>query len=383
MRSLESALAGRLDELAAQDRLRKRRALQHAGATVVADGRRLLNFCSNDYLGLASAQPELAAAAQGSGASSLVTGYSPELANLEAAIADYLGRDRALVFSSGFSANLGIIPALIGRDDLAVCDALNHASLIDGVRLSGAQKAIAPHRDLAAMEQALSTQRAGQALLVSDHIFSMDGDCADLAGLAALAETKQAWLMLDDAHGFGVAGADGRGVAASLDQDAAPIVLGTLGKAVGCNGAFVAGSGVLIDYLINRARSQVFSTALSPLQAVLASAGLAHVRRDHWRREALQARIAQFRAGAARRGLPVQASDTAIQPMILGSDAAALAASAALEADGCLVTAIRPPTVPEGSARLRITLSAAHTREQVEQLLAALSRVHEQTAHAA
>lgn len=367
-------MQARLDALAANKRLRKRRALQHAGAHVVADGRRLLNFCSNDYLGLASERPELGTA-QGSGASSLVTGYSPELANLEAAIADYLGRERVLVFSSGYAANVGTIAALIGKDDLAVCDALNHASLIDGVRLSGARKAIVAHGDISEFVQALPATRAGDALVVSDHIFSMDGDCAPITELSELAKRGGAWLMLDDAHGFGVAGAEGRGVAETLGQDAAPILVGTLGKAVGCGGAFVAGSAALIDYLVNRARSQVYSTAISPLQASLASAGLARVRDEHWRREALRARIEQFRAGARARGLAVKDADTAIQPLVLGDDNTALAAATALESAGVLVTAIRPPTVPEGTARLRITLSAAHSADDVEQLLSALEQL--------
>lgn len=370
-------LRARLDALATQNRLRTRRTLQHAGAHVVADGRRLLNFCSNDYLGLATEHREATNSAQGSGASSLVTGYSPELADLEAAIADYLGRERALVFSSGFAANIGIISALIGRDDLAVCDALNHASLIDGVRLAGCAKVIAPHGELQAMTAALQAPRDGQAMVISDHVFSMDGDCADLHALAKLAAAGGAWMMLDDAHGFGVEGDCGRGVAAVLDQTRAPILVGTLGKAVGCSGAFVVGSEALIEYLINRARSQVFSTALSPLQAQLASASLVRVRSEHWRREQLHERIAQFRDGARQRGLPVADSETAIQPLVLGSDAAALAASQALEADGCLVTAIRPPTVPAGTARLRITLSAAHGAADVQRLLEALARQHD------
>lgn len=376
MRSLDTTLQGRLDALATNHRLRKRRALDHAGAHVLADGRRLLNFCSNDYLGLAGERPE-AVAAQGSGASSLVTGYSPELANLEAAIADYLGRERALVFSSGYAANVGTISALIGRDDLAVSDALNHASLIDGVRLSGAQKVITAHGEAGAVRQALAQPRSGQAMLISDHIFSMDGDCAPIAELADVAAQSGAWLMLDDAHGFGVSGETGRGVAERLDQDAVPILVGTLGKAVGCGGAFVAGSTALIDYLVNRARSQVYSTAVSPLQASLASAGLAQVRKEQWRREALTERIAQFRAGAQALGLAVQPSETAIQPLVLGDDAAALAAAAALETAGILVKAIRPPTVPEGTARLRITLSAAHSAGDVACLLQALAPLAE------
>lgn len=385
MAQLEHTLRARLDALASQNRLRKRRALQHAGAHVITDGQRLLNFCSNDYLGLATEPRAATEAAQGSGASSLVTGYSPELAELEAAIADYLGRDRALVFSSGFAANVGVISALIGRDDLAVCDALNHASLIDGVRLAGCAKAIAPHGDVQAMATAVQAPRNGQAMVISDHVFSMDGDSADLPALAQLAAAGGAWLMLDDAHGFGVEGDGGRGVAAVLDQAQAPILVGTLGKSVGCAGAFVAGSEALIEYLINRARSQVFSTAIPPVQARLASASLSRVRDEHWRRKQLSERIAQFRAGAKQRGLPVTESSTAIQPLVLGSDAAALAASQALEAEGCLVTAIRPPTVPAGTARLRITLSAAHGAADVEQLLDSLARLHDDSAasHAA
>ena len=276
------------------------------------------------------------------------------------------------MFSTGFAANVGSIDALLGRADRAVCDALNHASLIDGVRLSGAGKAIYPHADLTAAEQALQTP-APRTLLISDHVFSMDGDVADAAGLARLAADAGAHLMLDDAHGIGVLGPDGRGVAGTLDQAALPILVGTFGKAFGCAGAFVAGSRVLIEHLVNHARSQIYSTALPPAVAAAAAAGVRTAQSDAWRREALFERIAQFRAGARRLGLALCPSDTPIQPLVLGDDRTAVAWSEALAAQGQLVSAIRPPTVPEGTARLRITVSAAHTAAQVDGLLAALA----------
>lgn len=375
MSGIDAVLGARLRTIEAQDRLRRRVPRVHHGAHVVSGGKRLLNFCSNDYLGLATERyPQRAA---GSGASALVTGYSPEVAELESAIADYLGRERALVFSSGFAANIGVIDALIGKNDLAVCDALNHASLIDGVRLSGARKVIVPHADIDAMAAALAQSTAGQRLLVSDAVFSMDGDCADAVTLAEVAQQADAWLMLDDAHGFGVMGDGGRGVAARLDQTQLPVLMGTLGKSVGASGAFVAGSGALIDYLVNRARTQIFSTAMAPATALAANAGLSAVRSDDWRREQLFERIGEFQRGVARLGLNVVPSNTPIQPVLIGRDADALLASRVLEEAGCLVAAIRPPTVPEGTARLRITLSAAHSKADIEALLLALARIAE------
>ena len=376
MRSLDSALA---DDLAARHRsgrLRTRHATAHAGVELVRGGQRLVNFCGNDYLGLAD-HPDLCAALAGaqragSGASPLVTGYAPEHAELEAAIADFTGREAALVFSSGFAANVGTIDALLGRSDLAVCDALNHASLIDGVRLSGARKAIYPHADTAAARQALAGAGA-RKLLISDHVFSMDGDIADAPAMATSARAAQAHLMLDDAHGIGVLGPDGRGVAGMLGQAELPILVGTWGKAFGCAGAFVAGSQVLIDHLVNHGRSQIYSTAMPPAVAAAVRAGVALVQRDTWRREALFERIGQFRTGAGRLGLRLRPSNTPIQPLVLGDDHTAVAWSEALAARGHLVSAIRPPTVPEGTARLRITLSAAHTVGQVDSLLDALA----------
>ena len=383
MRRLDDALADGLAARAARGRLRQRHASHHAGVELLRDGRRFINFCGNDYLGL-SDHPALrgalaGAGRAGSGASPLVTGFAPEHAELEAVIADFTGREAALVFSTGFAANVGSIDALLGRADRAVCDALNHASLIDGVRLSGAGKAIYPHADLTAAEQALQTP-APRTLLISDHVFSMDGDVADAAGLARLAADAGAHLMLDEAHGSGVLGPDGRGVAGTLDQAALPILVGTFGKAFGCAGAFVAGSRVLIEHLVNHARSQIYSTALPPAVAAAAAAGVRTAQSDAWRREALFERIAQFRAGARRLGLALCPSDTPIQPLVLGDDRTAVAWSEALAAQGQLVSAIRPPTVPEGTARLRITVSAAHTAAQVDGLLAALAATQDRPA---
>jgi len=350
--------------------------------TPAEDGR--VNFCSNDYLGLArdpAVAAAMAEAAQrygaGSGASHLVSGHGAEHEALERELAEFTGRARALVFSTGYMANLGVLAAFAGRDDLLLADELNHASLIDAARLVRSPHNLRyPHGDAAAARALLEAQaEAGRgAFLITDGVFSMDGDLAPLPALAAAAQTHGAWLVVDDAHGIGVVGATGGGCCEhfGLDAQAVPVLIGTFGKALGTFGAFVAGDDDVIELLIQRARTYIYTTALPPPVAAATRRALRIVREEPWRRAALQDRIAQFRDGAARRGLAVMPSSTPIQPLVLGSETAALAASHRLAEAGYRVAAIRPPTVPAGTARLRITLSAAHSPQQVESLLAAL-----------
>ena len=373
-------LRPRLDALQAQSLYRRRR-LQDGPQQPQArvDGRALLSFCGNDYLGLAN-HPDVIAALRdgaqrwgvGSGAAHLVNGHSRAHQALEEALAEFTNRPRALLFSTGYMANLGVISALAGRHDTVFEDRLNHASLLDGALLARARLRRYPHVDASALHRLLKTESA--RLIVTDGVFSMDGDLAPLPELAALARAAGAWLMVDDAHGLGVLGRDGRG---SLDHfglgfNDVPILMGTLGKAFGTFGAFVAGSEELIETLIQSARSYIYTTATPPALAEATLVSLAIARRETWRRERLAEWIERFRTGAARIGLQLMDSSTPIQPIIVGSAAQALAWSAALEAAGLLVTAIRPPTVPEGTARLRVTLSAAHTAEDIDRLLAAL-----------
>ena len=349
------------------------------------DGR--VNFCSNDYLGLARDPEVVAAMAEaaqrygaGAGASHLVSGHGVEHEALERELAEFTGRARALVFSTGYMANLGVLGALSGRDDLLLGDELNHASLIDAARLvRSTHLQRYAHGDAAAARAALAAHdahdaQAAGAFVITDGVFSMDGDLAPLPALADAARAHGAWLVVDDAHGFGVVGATGGGCCEHFGLDArdVPVLIGTFGKALGTFGAFVAGDDDIIELLIQRARTYIYTTALPPPVAAATRRALRIVREEPWRREILQARIAEFRAGAAKRGLAVSPSTTPIQPLILGTESAALTASHRLAEAGYRVTAIRPPTVPVGTARLRITLSAAHTAQQVESLLAAL-----------
>jgi 8-amino-7-oxononanoate synthase len=343
------------------------------------DGRELLNFSGNDYLGLRT-HPALIAAAQaamgrfglGAGAAHLITGHSREHHALEEELADFTGRERALLFSTGYMANLGVIAALAGRRDTVLADRLNHASLVDAVQLAGARLKRYAHADAAAAEHALGH---GARLLVTDGVFSMDGDVAPLPQLAALAGQQGAWLIVDDAHGLGVLGAHGGGSleAAGLDAGQVPLLVGTLGKAFGTFGAFVAGDAVLIEYLLQRARTYIYTTAVPPAVAAATRAALQLVRTEPWRRERLRALIQRFRTAAAAQGLPLLPSATPIQPLLQGDAARALATAAQLEQRGFVVSAIRPPTVPRGTARLRITLCAAHRDEDVDALVDALA----------
>lgn len=391
MRLVEHCRA-RLAAIHEAGRFRRRRVIEGIHAPeVVADGRRCVNFCSNDYLGLAAEgalAERMAAAARrvgtGSAASQLVTGHNAEHAALEAELADWVGRERALLFATGYAANVGVISALMGKGDHIVADALNHASLIDGARLSGAAKHVYAHADAAAADEALAACAHGNRLLVTDSVFSMDGDTAPLTELAACARQHDAWLAVDDAHGLGVFGARGAGrvAEAGLGSDRVPLLLATLGKSVGAAGAFVAGDHDVIEAILQTARSLIFSTAPAPALAAAAREGVAQARAGDDRRRHLMRLIARFRRGAAELGLPLGASDSPIQPLVLGAEERALAASDALLARGYLVGAIRPPTVAPGTSRLRITLTAAHSDLQVDGLLAALAAVLDHSSRA-
>jgi 8-amino-7-oxononanoate synthase len=387
--TLDDRLKAELERIRAADLYRVRRVVEGAhGAEISVEGRRCINFCSNDYLGLA-ADPRVAEAARrsltqsgtGSGAAALVSGYNAEHAKLEEELATFVGRPRALLFSSGWAANLGVVRALLGKGDTLVADELNHASLIDGGRLSGADYKRVGHRDLHAFDNALRGSResgVGSRLVATDTVFSMDGDLAPLSGLIALCAKHDAALMVDDAHGFGVLGANGRGAVGDFSptpdsQVPTPdIYVATLGKALGCAGAFVAGSETLIEYLIQRARTWVFSTAPPPALAAAARASLRILQAEPERRRRLFDNIRRFRSGAAQLGIALPESETPIQPLILGEASRALALSRHLYERGFWVAAIRPPTVPAGTSRLRITFSASHTPAQIEGLLAAL-----------
>jgi len=352
--------------------------------TVRANGRQLLDFSSNDYLGLAR-HPDVVAAMSdcaarcgaGSGASHLVTGHGAEHARLEEELANFTGRERALLFSTGYMANLAVISTLAGRGEWVLLDRLSHASLIDAGLLSGARFRRYAHADAAAAESALAGLSRGAAVVATDGVFSMDGDIAPLDALARSSRAHNAWLVVDDAHGLGVLGASGRGSIEhfGLDPDRVPVLVGTLGKALGSFGAFVAGSNDLIELLMQKARSYIYTTALPQPVAAATRQALRIAQREGWRREKVLALTARFRSAAARSGvelLPGAEPLTPIQPVVLGGSKAALAAQQELLDMGFCVVAIRPPTVPRGSARLRVTFSAAHSEAQVDALAEAL-----------
>ncbi|HRL75914.1 MAG TPA: 8-amino-7-oxononanoate synthase [Candidatus Accumulibacter phosphatis] len=375
-------LQGELDALQRDGLQRRRRTLDlPCGPLAQVDGRSLISFCSNDYLGLAN-DPALVAAAcagartwgVGSGASHLVSGHLGAHAVLEQKLAAFSGFDRALLFSTGYMANLGIVPALLGRGDVVFADRLNHASLIDAVLLSRADSQRYPHADLAALEALLTASTARRRLILTDAVFSMDGDLAPLPGLLALAERHDAWLVVDDAHGFGVLGPQGRGSIAHFGLPASRrlIYMGTLGKAAGAAGAFVAGDATVIEWLAQRARSYIFTTAGSPLIACALATSLELIAAGDARRAHLWRLVAQLRDGLADTRWRLLPSPTAIQPVIVGDNHEAVRLATALYERGLWVPAIRPPTVPRGTARLRVSLSAAHSEAQVAQLVAAL-----------
>lgn len=360
-----------------------------SGARLSVNGHSMLAFCSNDYLGLAT-HPALVQAAcagaqahgVGSGGSPLVSGHSAANQALEQELAAFVGLPRALYFYAGYATNIGIIPALVGAGDAIFSDALNHACLIDGARLSRARIHRYAHADLAALERELAQSSAPRKLVISDAVFSMDGDSADMAGLLALCERHDALLLLDDAHGFGVLGPQGRGslAAAGLHGPRASrrvLYMATLGKAAGVAGAFVAGDDALVEWLLQKTRSYIFATAAPAMLASALRASLRLIAQDEWRRTHLQGLITRLRSGltAGLQGSRWQLSEsqTAIQPLLIGRNDEALAVMEGLRLRGIWVPAIRPPTVPEGTARLRIALSAAHTEADIDLLINALT----------
>ena len=378
-------LRARLDERRAADLYRQRPLLQSPqGPEVVVDGQALIAFCNNDYLGLAN-HPEVIKAWRagaerwgvGGGSSHLVIGHSSPHHALEEALAELTGRPRALLFTTGYMANMGTVTALVGQGDTVLQDRLNHASLLDAGLLSGARFSRYLHNDPHSLNTRLE-KAVGDSLVVTDGVFSMDGDVADLPALAAVAKAKGAWLMVDDAHGFGTLGRNGGGVVEhfGLSQADVPVLIGTLGKSFGTAGAFVAGSDDLIEALVQFARPYIYTTSQPPALACATLKSLELLRDEHWRREHLAQLVAQFRRGAEHIGLSLMNSFTPIQPILIGSSARALALSKMLRERGLLVTAIRPPTVPAGSARLRVTLSAAHSEAQVQLLLNALAECY-------
>jgi 8-amino-7-oxononanoate synthase len=380
--TVDQILAPALAERKAANLYRTRRILASPQVPeIVVDGQQYIAFCSNDYLGLAN-HPEVISAFQsaakkygvGSGASHLVAGHSYEHHALEEELAAFTGRDRALLFSTGYMANLGAITALVGNSDAVFEDRLNHASLLDAGLLSGARFQRFLHNDVENLQARLEKSTAKRNLIVVDGVFSMDGDCAPLPELATLAKKNNAWLMVDDAHGFGCLGKNGGGSAEhfGLTQIELPILMGTLGKSFGTFGAFIAGSETLIETLIQFSRAYIYTTAMPPAIAAATRVSLRLLQTEPWRREHLQQLILRFRRGAEALGLPVMNSMTPIQPIIIGSETKTLAIAAALAAQGFLIGAIRPPTVALGSSRLRITVTAEHSFAQVDNLLNAL-----------
>jgi 8-amino-7-oxononanoate synthase len=380
-----SVLTRRLQSITEKRLYRVRRIVDSAqGVEVQMDGLKLLNFCGNNYLGLAN-HPEVVKAFKegadkygvGSGSAHLISGHTGVHHKLEENLAEFTGRERALLFSTGYMANLGVISALLSRTDAVFEDRLNHASLLDGGLLSGARFKRYQHADTNSLESALEKSAAKQKLIVTDGVFSMDGDLAPLSELTRLAGNYKAWLMVDDAHGLAVLGAKGGGIVEHLNltQQQVPILMGTLGKGFGTFGAFVAGSEVLIESLIQMARTYVYTTAMPAAVAEATCASLKLVINETWRREKLHALVAYFYQGATQLGLQLKSSPSAIQPIIIGDSQRALEVSKALLEEGFFVSAIRPPTVPEGSARLRITFSALHKQQHVDRLLTALEKI--------
>ncbi|PIE24902.1 MAG: 8-amino-7-oxononanoate synthase [Neptuniibacter caesariensis] len=378
---LSSELAARKE----QSLYRQRRTLETPQQPVVqVDGREYLAFCSNDYLGLAN-HPDVIKSFRkaaeeygvGGGASHLVNGHSKAHHMLEEALAEFTGRPRALLFSTGYMANLGAVNALLDKRDAVFEDRLNHASLLDAGLLSGARFQRYLHNDAESLDARLQKTSARRKLVITDGVFSMDGDVADLPALSEQCAKHSAWLMVDDAHGFGCLGNQGGGCAEhfAMQTDQIQVLVGTLGKGFGTAGAFVAGSEELIETLIQHARTYIYTTSMPPAVAAATLTSLNILREETWRRDKLKSLITQFRQGCDALGLELINSPTPIQPILIGESDTALGMSQALAAEGIFISAIRPPTVPQGSARLRVTLSAAHTQEQVDRLLGALEKV--------
>lgn len=375
-------LAAELQRLQDASLYRRRRVIEGPqGPYQVIDGKEVISFCSNDYLGLAN-HPEVIQALQrsaehfgvGSGAAHLINGHAYPHHALEEELAAFTGQPRALLFSTGYMANLGVIDALCPRGHVVFEDRLNHASLLDGARLALARLQRYAHGDTQSLTRLLTQYHSNAALIVSDGVFSMDGDLAPLPELTQLAQQYAVPLLIDDAHGFGVIGTNGRGCIEyfNLAPENTPILVGTLGKAFGTFGAFVAGSEELIEFLIQKARTYVYTTALPPAIAEATRTSLRLVQTEPWRREKLQHLISRFRKGATELGLSLMPSITPIQPLVIGDADAAMHASQKLLKHGIFVSAVRPPTVPDGTARLRITFSASHSENDVDRLLSAL-----------
>ena len=380
-----SELQQDMDERAAKGLLRQRQTLtSQQSPHIQVEGRAYLSFCSNDYLGLAN-HPRLIAALQqgaqewgvGAGAAHLVSGHMAPHQQLEQQLAGFVGKPEALLFSTGYMANIGVVQALAGKGDTIFADKLNHASLNDAMQLSRADVQRYRHNDMAHLESLLQKNAeagpAGRKLIITDAVFSMDGDLAPLPELLALCERYNGWLLLDDAHGFGVLGDQGRGSLSHFGVSSPRIIyMATLGKAAGVFGAFVAAEPVVIETLVNHARSYVYTTASPPALAVAVQQSVQLIGQGDALRAHLHVLIGKLRTGLNDLRWPLMPSQTAIQPLLIGDNATALALSAGLRERGLWVAAIRPPTVPEGTARLRITLSAAHTESDVDTLIGVL-----------
>ncbi|RPI43788.1 MAG: 8-amino-7-oxononanoate synthase [Betaproteobacteria bacterium] len=382
--SLADALAAELEALKTEGLYRARSSLESSqGPRVDVAGRRYVSFASNDYLGLA-ADPRLVEAAReaagrygiGAGASHLLYGHGCVHDELEQALAAFVGFPRALLFSTGYMANLGIVTALCGRDDEIFADRLNHASLNDAMVLSRARFRRYPHLDLDRLERDLARSRARRKLVITDAVFSMDGDLTPVPELVDVCERHGAFALLDDAHGFGVLGAHGAGILSHFNARSERVLyMGTLGKAAGVYGAFVAADSAVIDYLVNRARTYVYTTAIPPMLAAVLARSLEIIRSEDWRRRHLSELRRALTEGLGPDGARLLRSPTPIQPFVLGGVDQAMRAAKELEAEGFIVPAIRPPTVPRGSARLRISLSAGHRIADVARLATALRSV--------
>lgn len=382
---LTNELQPLLQELRQQHRYRQRMVVESPqGTEIIIDGKHFLNFCSNDYLGHAN-HPKVVEAfiagtklyGVGSGASHLINGHSEAHHQLEKELAEFVGRPRALLFSTGYMANLGVISSLLGRGDHVFEDRLNHASLLDGGLLSQARLQRYQHADVADLKSRLKQSRAERKLVATDGVFSMEGDSAPLSALSQVSKSFNSWLMVDDAHGLGVLGEHGRGLleTQNMGLDDVPILMATLGKAFGTFGAFVAGSDELIETLIQKARSYIYTTALPPAIAEATRASIRLIDEEPWRRERLRENISYFKQCANQADLQIMSSMSAIQPIVIGDVEAVVKTSSALKESGLLVSAIRPPTVPEGTARLRITLCTEHSRDQISLLVNKLQQV--------
>lgn len=384
------SLASELESRKQKHLYRQRRLLQSPqGTEVQLDNKHYLAFCNNDYLGLAN-HPDVVRAFQqatnecgvGGGASHLVNGHHQQHHQLEEELAAFTGRDRVLLFSNGYMANIGAVNALLGKGDLVLEDRLNHASLLDAGLLSGARFQRYQHANNDSLSQYLTKPRPEQnrTLVVTDGVFSMDGDIPPLPDLAKSCAKHNAWLMVDDAHGIGTLGKNGGGCVEhfGLGQDDVQVLVGTLGKAFGTAGAFVAGSELLIETLIQKARTYIYTTSMPPAIAAATRVSLNLLQTENWRRERLAELINRFRMGARQLGYELMDSSSPIQPIVIGSEEKTLKLAAWLEEQGVLITAIRPPTVPKGTARLRITLCAEHTEQQVDRLLDLLDQAKNQ-----